>query len=146
MISNFNFCRIDFDRVLIEFYFFISEVERLGGTRKLEIIKYAGDFEPANRDLILELVEHGTRKDMLLVNAATRYWAACEAVFRLNHPIRQTRDRFDLVATTMLVDPGRMLHFAGYLPSEWQIMQRCYSAAIAEACYSNWDIEYDPED
>lgn len=118
----------------------------MGGTHELAIIAHAGDHKSATSEVIDDLIDGGTQKDIMSVNAATPYWAACTAVFKLNHLRGITRDRFNLVPTTMLVHRGRMVHFAGYLPSDWQVMQRCYYAVNAEAWFSNWPNEYEPDD
>lgn len=143
---NFSFCRVGFGCFFIAFYFSILDAELLGGVPKLGIIKFAGDFKPANRDLIPELIDRGTRADILSVNAATRYWAACEAVKKRGHPIHQTLKRFDLAPTTTLLHPGRMSNFASYLPTDWGAMQRCDTAVREEPWRSNFPESWHYED
>lgn len=109
-------------------------------------LKYAGDFESVQGDLVSDLAERGTHEDTMSVNAATRYWAACEAVFVLGHKANETRKRFNLVALTMLVNPRRRRFFLGYMPNDWQLIQRRYLAETAEPIYSNWEIDYETED
>lgn len=110
------------------------------------MIEHAKDFEPATCEIISALVERGTHDEIMSVNAATRYWAACEAVFVSHHPTSLTRERFNLVPFTILINPRRRNHFLGYLPNDWQIIQRRFYAANAEVCRSNWAIEFEDDD
>lgn len=110
------------------------------------MIEHAREYEPATYEVIPDLIERGTHQEIMSVNAATRYWAACEAVFRLHHPRGLTRERFNLTERTILVHHSRRTHFMGYLSHDWRRVQIRYYAANAEACRSNWEIEYEAED
>lgn len=111
------------------------------------MMKYAQGLERADPDLIHELASRGTGTDMPSVNSATKYWAACIAVYELNHDLNFTRRRFDLAPMTALVRPKRREYFMSYTPLDWQLIQRRYMAATTEPWRTNWPGQmYEYED
>lgn len=119
----------------------------MGGSLKLAMMNYAQGLERADTDIIYELASRGAGNDMRLVNSATRYWAACIAVFELNHSLNSARRRLDLDPMTASLKLKRREHFMRYTPLDWELIQRRYMAATTEPWRTNWPNKmYEDED